>query len=68
MPYALAYYEDSVWVTNRKDGTVWRLDPETGRRMGKPIDVGEDPVSMAKLGDDLWVVGTNSRTLTRIGP
>jgi DNA-binding beta-propeller fold protein YncE len=68
-PYALGFFDGAVWVTNRTDGTVWRLDPATGARIGDPIAVPGDPVSMAS--DDsgnVWVASHATGRLTRVAP
>jgi DNA-binding beta-propeller fold protein YncE len=68
-PYALGFFDGAVWVTNRTDGTVWRLDPATGARIGDPIAVPGDPVSMTS--DDsgnVWVASHATGRLTRIEP
>ena len=43
----------AVWVTSEKDGTLTRLDPETGEIVGKPRRIGEGVSGVAVGGDDL---------------
>lgn len=47
-------------------GEVWRIDPDTGRRVGKPITVPIRPQAM--VGDDnaVWVASLDADALTRI--
>jgi YVTN family beta-propeller protein len=67
-PYAVAHFEGYVWVANRAEGTVMRLDPKTGKRVGGPISVPGEPVSLATLGGYLVVTANRAGTLTRIKP
>lgn len=46
--------------------TVWRIDPETGRRIGSPIEVPIRPYAMAGDAENVWVVSIDGDTLLRI--
>jgi DNA-binding beta-propeller fold protein YncE len=63
-----------VWVSllrsgafdTSKKGAVIRMDLNTGRLIGKPITVDQDPSGLAIDGDSAWVVSQKEGTLTRI--
>ncbi|MGH2654111.1 MAG: hypothetical protein ACRDHV_07150 [Actinomycetota bacterium] len=64
-PVAVALGE-LLWVANREDGTVSRLDPATGSPVGPPIPVGAHPAGVALAGGSAWVTNYSDDTLTRI--
>src|ERR1700722_18548772 len=49
-PEALAAGFGDVWVANRGDGTVTRIDAASGRVVGAPIRVGPEPDANANAG------------------
>ena len=58
-----------AWVASAVDnGTITRLDRETGRIVGRPIRVGDFPKEMAFAGGLLWVVNERSNNVMRINP
>lgn len=81
-PTFLAATAGSVWVANQTDGTVTRIDAETGKTLGEPIRVAPKPpsgnsdeagggaaaYSLAATGDSLWVTSLTQRTVSRIDP
>ena len=73
-PSAVAVGPGAVWVANRTDGTVSRIDPETGvaetQRVGgapSALVADERGVWVANSGDQT-VVHVDSRTLTNTAP
>ncbi len=66
----VAVGEGSVWVTSRSEGTVTRLDPATGRRRGRAIEVGPQPTDIAVGGGRVWVANGEQMdgTVSRIDP
>jgi streptogramin lyase len=54
-PTGLAAGDDAIWVANTADGTVARLDPETGARIGDPIRVGREPVAVTMDQYSAWI-------------
>ena len=56
---------DAVWV-GAADGTVTRLDPQSGSTVGSPIAPAPAPFFLATEGGTLWVASNTNRTLTRI--
>jgi len=64
-PAGLAFGGGALWVANRSDGTVWRIDPRTHTVVQK-LDVGWTPESLAVTTDNVWVANFASGTVTRI--
>ena len=57
-PTGLAFGHGSVWATSAGDGTVSRIDPETGE-VSSEIDVGRGVVDIAtdERSGDVWIAG-----------
>ena len=53
-PTAVAFGAGAVWVANRYDGTVSRIDPET-HEVVKTIEVGNAPSGIAVSDGRVWV-------------
>jgi YVTN family beta-propeller protein len=51
---AIAVAEDAVWVVNRLQGTITRIDPATNRA-DPPVDLGGKPSSVAAGEGMVWV-------------
>jgi DNA-binding SARP family transcriptional activator/streptogramin lyase len=66
-PVALASGAGGVWVANADDGTVDRLDPETGRVVAT-IGIGADVSDVATGFDSVWVADGNDGTITQVDP
>jgi YVTN family beta-propeller protein len=45
---------DAVWVANRLEGTVWRIDPRTNDVVAK-IEVGNAPSGLAFADGQVWL-------------
>ena len=58
--------EGAVWVVNRHDGTLSRIDPATNTVTGT-VRVGSDPTAVA-AGGAVWVAGGEDGTIARVGP
>jgi DNA-binding beta-propeller fold protein YncE/tRNA A-37 threonylcarbamoyl transferase component Bud32 len=67
-PRSLAVGAGSVWVTNTADGSISRVDPETARVLGNPLDVGGRPTNVAAGGGRVWVVDNFGGRLIPIDP
>ena len=61
----VAVTTDAVWVANRLDSTVTRVDPATNT-VRSVIPVGDGPSSIAVEGNTVWVSNELAGTLTRI--
>lgn len=57
----------SVWIVNRSENTVARLDPSTGT-IGRPIAVGRLPRFLAVGEGAVWVLNETDGTVSRIDP
>jgi len=69
-PGGIAVGEGAVWVTSQSGGTVTALDPSTGRRQGRPIEVGPRPADVAVGGGAVWVANGAQMdgTVSRVDP
>ena len=56
-----------MWVTNALEGTVSRVDPESGVVVQR-IDVGRDPSGIAVGLGAVWVANSLDGTVSRIDP
>ena len=65
-PEAMTAGAGSVWVANRVDGTVSRID--RGREEVLTIDVGGEPTGLAFGAGWLWVADGQGRTVAQIDP
>ena len=64
-PDGLAFGAGSLWVANRTDGTVSRINPDT-RAVVQTIKVGALPNEVTVTGNDVWVANFGDGTVTRI--
>jgi virginiamycin B lyase len=80
-PYYLAVGEGAVWVPNRRDGTLMRVDPPTGAviatiAIGDPArgcPCASNPLpgvaaSAAVAGGSVWVAKEDERAVARVDP
>jgi YVTN family beta-propeller protein len=65
-PEAVAAGGGSMWVANRLDGTVSRIDRERDEVV--PIDVGGEPSGLAFGAGSLWVADGQGRTVAQVDP
>jgi hypothetical protein len=65
-PYAMAFGEDGLWVTDFDHSKVAKIDPDTGAEVAV-IDV-PFPTGIAVTSDAVWVAGHSDGTLIRIDP
>ena len=63
----VAFGEGAVWVTNRTDGTVSRIDPETNA-ITSTVEVGAGPVALAAGEGAIWVANAGDGTVSRLAP
>lgn len=67
-PADLALTSRVLWVSNQNSTAVTRLNPSTGKQIGRPIPVGGTPLDIATQGETVWVANFGSDTVTRIDP
>ena len=64
-PASVAFGEGAVWVANRIDGTVSRIDPETNA-VTSTVEVGAAP-SAVKVGEGaIWVANAGDGMVLRL--
>ena len=63
-PSAIAAGAGSVWVTNRADGTVTRIDPAT--LLATTIPVGHGPAGVAVNSAGAWIADAADDALVRV--
>jgi len=64
-PMDVCFDGKDIWVANRRDNTVTRLDSGDGSLVGT-YPVGMDPVAMAFDGTFVWVVNYDSDDVVRL--
>ena len=57
-----------LWVVNEGSNSVSRIDPESGRVVGRRSGSGSTPVGIAAGAGSLWVSNNSSDNVTRIEP
>jgi len=67
-PLRIAAGADTVWVTSERDGTLTRLDPETGEAKGRPIELDPGVAGVAVGGKWIWVTNPRRGKLLRLDP
>jgi YVTN family beta-propeller protein len=65
VPEAIAYGAGSLWVANRTDNTVVRVDPRH-HRIEQTIPVPDTPTALTVTGRDVWVASFNADKVSRI--
>ncbi len=63
-PSAITAGAGSLWVTNRSDGTVTRIDPTT--LVPRTIPVGHGPAAVAVNAAGAWIANAGDNTLVRV--
>lgn len=66
-PSALELDEQSAWVANKADGTLTRIDQETGEVVDE-IPAGDQPSGIAVGERFVWVSSLENGTVTRVDP
>ncbi len=64
---ALAYGAGALWLTHAVDGTVWRVDPSSGKTT-KEIPTGPGLRGIVVTKDAVWVTSETAGTVTKIDP
>jgi DNA-binding beta-propeller fold protein YncE len=67
-PLRIATAADAIWVTSERDGTLTRLDPESGDPVGKPADLGAGVSGVAVGAGSVWVSDPPLGQVLRVDP
>ncbi|MGN6586950.1 MAG: protein kinase domain-containing protein [Solirubrobacterales bacterium] len=67
-PLRVAAGSEAVWVTSERDGTLTRLDPESGKVVGKPIRLEPGVAGVAVGSKWVWVTDPRRGELLRVDP
>jgi YVTN family beta-propeller protein len=67
-PLRLAAGPKAVWVTSEKDGTLTKLDPETGELLGEPHQIGAGVSGVAVGRNWTWATNPREGLLLRLDP
>lgn len=66
-PHGVAYGWNAVWVTDKNNDVVYRIDPSTDM-VTKQIGVGDGPEGIAVDRAAVWVANAVDGTVSRIDP
>src|SRR3954451_14291885 len=67
-PLRIAASSQAVWVTSERDGTIARLDPDSGEPIGRPLHPGFGVAGVAIGGRWVWVTNYLRGQLLRLDP
>jgi YVTN family beta-propeller protein len=67
-PSAIAVGAGSVWVANRDNSTVTRINPRTNEAVGDPITVAGEPRGIAVGAGSVWVTSHAGDQVFEINP
>jgi streptogramin lyase len=67
-PLRIAADDEAIWVTSQPDGTLTRLDPETGETVGKPFQLGAGISGVAVGAGSVWVTDPPRGEVLRVDP
>jgi len=66
-PIGVAAGPEGVWVTNRREGTIGRIDPSTNEMAGR-LPVGRLPLMIAAGASAVWITDAGSAEVVRVDP
>jgi YVTN family beta-propeller protein len=58
--------DGQVWVTDASAGTFVRIDVETNKTLGKPLEVGKAPDGVAAAKKVAWIASTGDDRVRRV--
>ncbi|HSK50282.1 MAG TPA: serine/threonine-protein kinase [Solirubrobacterales bacterium] len=67
-PLRIAAASDAIWVTSERDGTLTRLNPASGERVGEPLRLRRGIAGVAVGGGSVWVTDPPRGEVLRIDP
>jgi len=67
-PLRIAAAADAIWVTSEPDGTLTRLNPESGAAVGRPIELGAGISGVAVGAGSVWVADPRRGEILQVDP
>jgi streptogramin lyase/predicted Ser/Thr protein kinase len=67
-PLRIAAGPEAIWVTSEADGTLTRLDPESGEKVGKPVSLGAGIAGVTVGAGSVWVSDPLEGEVLRVDP
>ncbi len=67
-PLRIAADDEAIWVTSQPDGTLTRLNPETGEAVGEPFQLGAGISGVAVGAGSVWVSDPPHGEILRVDP
>jgi streptogramin lyase len=67
-PLRVATSSEAIWVTSEPDGTLTRLDPESGEAVGDPLRLGAGISGVAVGAGSVWVSDPPRGQVLRVDP
>jgi DNA-binding beta-propeller fold protein YncE len=67
-PLRVAAGGEAIWVASGGDGTLTRLDPNSGQVVGRPIELGSGISGVAVGSKWVWVTDPGQGELLRVDP
>jgi streptogramin lyase/predicted Ser/Thr protein kinase len=67
-PLRIAADEEAIWITSEPDGTLTRLDPESGEPVGTPLRLGRGVAGVAVGAGSVWVSDPPRGDVLRVDP
>jgi streptogramin lyase/predicted Ser/Thr protein kinase len=67
-PLRIAAGSEAIWVTSERDGTLTKLDPESGEPVGQPFQLGAGIAGVTVGEGSVWVADSAAGKLLRVDP
>lgn len=67
-PIAVTSGGGSIWVTSMAGGVLSRVNPETGKQVGKPVEIDDAPYQLLYAFGKVWVAAFQNDKLFRVDP
>lgn len=67
-PIAVAAGGGSVWVTSMAGGVLSRVDPQSGKKVGKPVTIDDAPYQLLYAFGKVWVAAFQNDKLFQVDP
>ena len=67
-PEVLGVSKQGIWVADSERETLYRISRKTGRPLGTPIKVSEDPSGIAVGREAVWVTSAVTDSVLRVVP